>query len=407
MLANRTPMRWPSAWRDPSALEWLKGTAIDSLVMENHAELAAVRTQASHSGLTIVDSDSPSSGITIVKGQWPGIKMSRGGGTETEAGPTGVPWVDSNGWAIRLSAALSPESEIWVNAPPKENLRPANAYLIAVADSAAYGGRWIIELDNQLAAGIAARQSESMQLWKNITAAAGFFAAHKAWATYVPEAVVGVISDFAGQNKSLSRELLNLLARSGQHYRIIVKGKAEPFTGLRALIYADAEPPSPGLQKQILDFVVAGGLLITGPKWGAAPGRTAARDEHPRFSSRVLGHGRVAVAHSDPNDPYMLANDSVVLVSHRYDLVRFWNGGAVASYYSMARDRKRAVVHLLFYADRGPDSASVRIAGRYRAAKMWTLDQPDSRKVEFESQADAVEVHLPAISQYVALELEV
>jgi hypothetical protein len=375
--------------------------------MENDSDFAAVRAQAHQAGLTIVDPDSPPSGITVVKGLWPGIKMSRSGGADADAGPTGVPWVDSNGWAIRLAAASSPESEIWVNAAPKENLRSANAYLIAIADSAAYGGRWIIELDNQLAAGIAARRPESIQTWKNISAAAGFFAAHKAWADYVPEAVVGVISDFAGKNKSLSRELLNLLARSGQHYRIIVKDRIEPFTGLRALIYVDVEPPSAGLQKQILDFVAAGGLLITGPKWVEVSGRAATRDEHPRFSSRVLGHGRVAVAHSDPNDPYMLANDSVVLVSHRYDLVRFWNGGAVASYYSMARDRKQAVVHLLFYADRGPDSASVRIAGRYRAAKMWTLDQPGARKVELESQADAVEVHLPAVSHYVALELEV
>jgi hypothetical protein len=73
----------------------------------------------------------------------------------------------------------------------------------------------------------------------------------------------------------------------------------------------------------------------------------------------------------------------------------------------MSRDRKHAVVHLLFYADRGPDSASVRIAGRYRAAKMWTLDQPEGRKVELGLQADAIEVHLPAVSHYAALELEV
>src|SRR5882762_7531262 len=243
MLANRTPMRWPSAWRDPSALELLKGTAIDSLIVENHADFATVRDQARQAGLTVVDPDSPPSGITLVKGLWPGIKMSRGGGADADAGPTGVPWVDSNGWAIRLAAAFSPESEIWVNAPPKENLRSANAYLIAIADSAAYGGRWIIELDNQLAAGIAARQSESIQVWKNMSAGAGFFAAHKVWTAYVPEGVVAVISDFDGKNKSLSRELLNLLARSGQHYRIIVKDRIEPFTGLRALIYADVEPP--------------------------------------------------------------------------------------------------------------------------------------------------------------------
>src|SRR5260370_36474427 len=103
MLANRTPMQWPSAWRHPSALEWLKGTAIDSVVIENNADFAAVRTQAVQAGLTVTDPDSPPSGITVVKGQFPGVRMSRGGGADTEAGPTGVPWVDSNGWTIRLA----------------------------------------------------------------------------------------------------------------------------------------------------------------------------------------------------------------------------------------------------------------------------------------------------------------
>jgi hypothetical protein len=115
--------------------------------------------------------------------------------------------------------AFSPESEIWVNA-----------------------------------AGIAARRPESIQTWKNISAAAGFFAAHKAWAAYVPEAVVGVISDFAGKNKSLSRELLNLLARSSQHYRIIVKDRIEP----------SVRSPGPGDRVSSTGSVIGTGL--TGPR---------------------------------------------------------------------------------------------------------------------------------------------
>ena len=102
----------------------------------------------------------------------------------------------------------------------------------------------------------------------------------------------------------------------------------------------------------------------------------------------------------------MLANDSTLLISHRYELLRFWNGGAFGSYLTVAPDRKRAVAHLLFYADRGPDHASVRIAGRYRKVSLWTPDNPEPRPVEAEIQKDAVELHLPAVSQYAAAELE-
>ncbi len=70
-------------------------------------------------------------------------------------------------------------------------------------------------------------------------------------------------------------------------------------------------------------------------------------------------------------------------------------------------DRKRAMVHLLFYANRGPDAASVRVSGKYRAARISTADAPAPRSVEMVFQREAVEVHLPQVSQYVALELEV
>ncbi len=110
-----------------------------------------IRARAAQRGLHV----RRARGVSIVKGLWPGVKMSRGGEGRVTAGPTGDPWVDSNGWRIRLSAALHPESPIWVDAPPPENFRAtAGSYLLAVADSGAYGGRWIVILDSQLAAGI-------------------------------------------------------------------------------------------------------------------------------------------------------------------------------------------------------------------------------------------------------------
>ena len=102
----------------------------------------------------------------------------------------------------------------------------------------------------------------------------------------------------------------------------------------------------------------------------------------------------------------MWANDTVVLVSHRYDLVRFWNGGATGSFYTVSPDRKQAIVHLLFYSNRGPDAASVRVVGRYRYARISPPTSLAARSVEMVSQKEAVEVHLPQVSQYVALELE-
>jgi hypothetical protein len=408
MNAPWTPMRWPENWTDPTSLDLLKGTAINYLLISNSAALGAVRSRAQQSGLSVADPAAPPAGIAVVKGEWPGVKMARGGGAaQASSGPTGAPWVDSNGWLVRLESTLHPDTAIWVDAPPPANGRvAAGSYLVAIADSASHGGRWILSLDAQLAAGMAEKRPEAVDTWKKIAAAAGFFAERKAWPGYTPVAVVGVISDFAGANEFFSRELLNLLDRAGQHYRILPKDKVadSSFASLRAVIYADADAPSPALRKQTMAFVQGGGMLIAGPKWGEVAGSAARADEHPRFSSRTLGKGSVALAHEDPGDPYLWANDSVVLVSHRYDLVRFWNGGATGSFYTMSPDGKQAVVHLLFYANRGPDAASVRIAGRFRTVKASTVEAA-LPKVEMESQKDAVEVHLPQVPQYVSLEL--
>ena len=403
-------MRWPDAWKDPGALDLLKGTAIDHLLIGTGAEWLAVRRRAAQDGFQVSEASALPAGVEIIKGEWPGVKMMGRGGGGAGAGPTGNPWVDSNGWAIRLAAALDPDNAVWVDAAPAGNaFLTAGSYVTAVADSAAYGGRWIVSLDNSLAVSLAAGKTDALATWSRLTATAGFFAAHKAWPAYVPMAVVGVVSDFAGENEFFSQELLNLLTRAGQHYRILPKGGITDASlgGLRAAIYADAEPPAPALRKRILAFVEAGGMLITAPKWGEVPGTPVQNDGNPRYRLRALGKGKVAVAVAGPDDPYLWANESVVMVSHRYDLVRFWNSGAAGSFCTVAPDGRQAVVHLLFYANRGPDSATVRIAGHYRAVRAYTADIPWGMKMEMAAQSDAVEIHLPPVSQYVAVELEI
>ncbi len=406
MTARWTPMRWPASWKEPALLALLKGTSIDYLLMDGASDLDPVRAAARRQGLQVAQPDDKIAGVALLKGEWPGVRMSRGGGAS--AGPTGAAWVDSNGWAIRLSGALNPEAAAWVNAPPPVNSRiTAESYLIAIADAGAHGGRWIVSPDMALAAGLAASRPESIATWKKLTMAADFFAAHKEWAQYSPVAVVGVISDFTGANEFLSHELLNLLGRAGQHYHILPTGSLTPgsLAGLRALIYIDADAPDATVRQQVGAFVQNGGVLITVPAWGPVTGAPVKGSEHPRFTISSSGKGRIAVASSPPDDPYQMANDSVVLVSHRYDLVRFWNGGTTGSFYAASPDSRQAVAHLLFYANRGPDSASVRIAGPYRKVNAATVDQPQVPRVESVPQKDALEVHLPQVSQYVALEL--
>lgn len=397
-------MRWPAAWADPATLALVKGTAVDTLLIDNSDEFDSLRNAARQAGLQVAHPDAPPDTVRIVKGEWPGVRSGRGN-SGMSAGPTGVPWVDSNGWAVRLAAAMDSDCACWVDAAPPKQAFPSS-YLTVVADAAAYGGRWIVSLDDSLAAGIKSANANALATWKTIGQATSFFARHKEWDAYTPAAAVGVVSSFTGKDEFFSHELLNLLDRAGQHHLVLRKESltAANVRGLRAVIYADADAPSPALRKELTAFVEAGGLLITTPVWGDAPTKNA---DHPRYYGWAAGKGRIARSIAPPDDPYQMANDAVLLVSHRYDLVRFWNAGAAGSYYAVSPDRTKAVVHLLFYANRGPDIASVRIAGPYRKVKASMVDTPEVAGVRSEAQKDGVEVYLPQVSQYVALELNI
>ncbi|MCX6627317.1 MAG: hypothetical protein NTW28_06780 [Candidatus Solibacter sp.] len=403
MSVELNPMRWPGNWKDASALAFLNETPINCLVAEKGALPESVAARAKEKGLTVVDPAAPPAGIFIAEGVWPGVQAQE---TSTTAGPTGNPWVDSNGWKVRLEQARHPAARVWVDARPKGQVFP-DAYQTALADSAVYGGRWIVSLDDQIAAAMAQGKAGAVAAWKKIAAAARFFEDRKAWSAYTSEAVVGIMSDFTGDNEFMGGELLNLVARTNQQYRVILKNKLSPasFANLKAVIYGDATAPTPAVKNNIMAFVQGGGLLITNPKWGIAPGMRASNQDNERYVWRTSGKGRIAFAKTEFDDPWVIAQESVLLISHRHDLLRFWNGGAVGSYFTMAPDRKRALVHMLFYADRGPDEVGVRVAGNYRSGKLWTLDGKQSA-IEIIPQRDAVELHLPAAAQYAAAELE-
>jgi hypothetical protein len=423
MSSQLIPMRWPVQWRNPSALQRLSNTHINCLLIENPDPLRSVVEQAQRNKIRVIHAASDLRGITVIKGAWPGAKLSRSGDRDSaSSGPTGLPWVDSNGWKVRLAAALDPKSAVWIDVTPQDPL--PESYQLCVADVAACGGAWIISLDDNLAAGIEHGDDQSAEIWRGLIESVEFFAAHNDWSGYARAAVVGVLSTFSGDNEAFSGEVLNLLSRTTEQYRVIPDENfsSTSLTDLRAVLCPDANPPRGSLRQHLTDFVQAGGLLITRSAWNGIPG-TPADWDHPRYDGHVLGKGRIAVAKSkDDVDPYLIANDTVALVSHRFDILRFWDAGSVNAYVSEAPDDGRAIVQMVFYAREmngkmaagGPENASVRVAGRYRTAQLLTFDKPpillgqtNESGVGMLIDVDSVELHLPPLSHYAGIELGV
>ena len=156
---------------------------------------------------------------------WPQIPHKPKGGSGGEnAGPTGNPWIDSNGWAIQLSRTLAPDHTPWVMAEPpaEEQVFTAESYLVAVCDAAALGARWPIALDHDLRGQMAAGDPRALQIWGRITSTQAYFESRRT--TLLGQRLVarlGVCSDFTGGNAYLATEFLNLASRRWLPYRIL------------------------------------------------------------------------------------------------------------------------------------------------------------------------------------------
>ena len=397
MGVDSYPLRWPAAWKDPGMLSLLQATPIRHLFIEP----GTVADRARQSGLTVLES--PPSGVAVIKGPWPGIRLSPAGGDHATAGPTGEPWVDSNGWRIRTARALHPDMHFWLDARPQPSRSSAEDYVVAFADAAAHGARWIVTLDDHLAEGIAAKQPDAMETWNRIVRASTFFSPAEADTN---DAVIGVLSSLAGPKVGFTDELLNNLARTKQQYRVIATSRFSPasLAGLKGIIYTDAVEPPTNVRKAVLDFVNGGGMLITGPAWGSLPKGPSSRT-HPRFALRSIGTGTIAVATNTFSDPYQVPNDAVMLVSHRHDLVRFFNGGAITPCFYTSAD-KRATLHTVFYSLRPVEDVSIWVKGSWRSARLRTSNQPQPQNVKLEVRDSGVEMFLPPVAQYALIELE-
>ncbi len=162
----------------------------------------------------------PSDFLGDLDAVWPGLRVLDPNGradVDAVSGPTGAPWLDSNGWWVRLARTLVGPRTLWLAFEPPDVGQPqaGSAYLQAVADTEAHGARWLVSLDPHLRVGLQDGRASARETWSVIGRGLAFFRAHAGWATYVPVGQLGVVSDFRGPNEFLSFEVLNLLGRQG------------------------------------------------------------------------------------------------------------------------------------------------------------------------------------------------
>jgi hypothetical protein len=355
--------------------------------------------------------DAPGPLLAATGNVWPGVTMA---GFGDNAGPTAVPWLDSNGWFVQMARART-QKPLWLmfDPPGKGRVLTAANYQTAICDAEITGGRWAISLDDTLRAGLTEGNATARDTFSQIGETIMFFKKHADWRTFRPLGAFGVVSDFAGDNYDMSGEILNLAARRNLQFRVIWKSQAleQPFKRLKAILYADKAAPGAQLRRKLMDFAQQGGLLITGPQWGPA-GTPADPGFDTQFAVRNFGKGRLAVAKGELTDAYQVAVEAQFLVSHANDLVKIYNSSSSGCTLVMGSpDGKRALVQVLAFATgRGSSARTVWVREKYRAASLWSIGAAAPLRIE-PVPADeyfGVECQIPsAIPGYFALEFAV
>ena len=276
---------------------------------------------------------------------------------------------------------------------------PARSYPLAVCDAEAAGGRWVISLDDTLRAGLAEKNAAAGATWKSVSDAVSFFEKHREWKSYRSLGVVGVISDFSGENYDFSGEILNLSSRRDLLCRVLWNlGRGVPDSR-RAESRRLGRQRAAGAagQSEPAEFRPAGRPSGNRPQVG--PGGNARSKRPPSLRCAHPGEGPhrgrqggverslvVRDRHSGPAQPRQRRREAL----QRQRLRRLplhglsgWQAGAVAA-------------SVVLSAGRATNNATAWTRHKYRSAQLWTIDGARPTPVEVAACEDGgTEYHLP------------
>lgn len=417
------PFEWPAAWRDAAHLKLLESTPVNCLLLPKDApaELrAAAEAKKLHCPAGVVwrswkevDWKTAGDPVAISDGLWPELAMKQGGGDSAQSGPTGAPWLDANGWLLQLLRGRAGQRALWLKSDPPAKaaqLTPQN-YMLALDEAYAYGARRPLWLADSHAEALAAGATAAVSGWERIMQTVRWQEARRAWAAWPAFARLLVVSDYSGPNEYNASEVLNLSARRNLAFQPVETAQFQPalLQGRRAVLYVDPQPFPAAMAAALRKFVEAGGLLLCMKEPAAAlTGLRPSRETHARFNLFELGKGRVALSKAEWEDQYILAQDTHLMMSRRYDAVRLFNAGSLTYFHTASPDGKRWLVHLLNYTGRGAaHQVSLQTWQKVSSASFHTPESAQPRVLPIQRETGQQEVYLPSFGVYCAVELEV
>jgi hypothetical protein len=274
-------------------------------------------------------------------------------------------------------------------------------FVRAIADSAAAGGQWVVTPDDGQLSGLANQRPGALAKWRRIAEALGFFEQHRAWRQLAATGLVGIVRDPVTRYSDIADENLNLIARRRIPYRTMERAGlcAPALEGLKALVATEISNPTENERSLLKNFAERGGLLFTGPWWGAA----APKDQD--YLTQELGKGKVTVYRDEAPDPESLSKNLLHLLGKGNLGIRLFNAPTVLPYLSASDDGKQLLVQMINYASGPSETITVRVRGPYRTERLLALNGSDA-ELPVERSGEDITLTIEQMQTYAALVLE-
>jgi hypothetical protein len=398
---------------DPKAAAALAYSAgLSAIALESVSDTALALPVVQWSQRQKINWSASSPVVALTDCIWPGIRGNVGNGGDTAiAGPTGMPWLDSNAWLIQLARARDDKKNVWLAFdPPKTgSALPAESYLLALADTEGCGARWVVSLDDHFRVALTQQKADALERWKQIGVALSFFQSRRGWNVFRPKAALGLVSTDTSAHAFMEGEILNLLSRRLVPFRILAQSpwNLEETRDLVAVLYTDANPPSAGMLQSLVGFAERGGLLIVPNTWEQPAAAAISHDLKEQYALYRVGLGKLAIARETWQDPYPLAEEAHLLMSRRSDVFRLGNGASMSVYCASSADGKTMLIHLTNFDRRGSRvPVSLWVKQPFRTARLWKLGSSEPVALPARPEHGGRELALPPFTTYAAVELE-
>lgn len=305
------------------------------------------------------------------------LVIKRGSVLEVSS-PTAQPWIDTNLALLKIEQRSHPDQVplytfSWqgpADSGPQQPARPAEDYLLAVAEAGAFHADLVLELEENLQKDLAEHNPQAWALWNQVRAYAEFYSRANEQQEKAAANVAIVADDF-----DTSDEVMNLLARHNIPFKVFSPQDLESnkLQGFEVVVVF--AKPDQSAAARLADLASHGMTVVVIEARGPYPWQKGAAVRlNETAVSYSIGTGKILELSEAVTDPETFAQDIRRLLGNQNALMSLWNGLTTIAVPYPEHGPTKVMEFVNYAAD--PLRLQVQVKGSFASVRYETPEHP-------------------------------